>query len=538
MKSLYIAVVALLCLGAVPCSADRIDDLEKMMQDMAKQNTALQQQVQSLQTEVQQLKATPMQPAGQQESGMQPMTGAPAETGMPKWSWGADIRMRGVTMDNMWTMGLPGGLKYDDSWEWIRFRTRVWFNAELTDGLSGYIRAANEYKWGLGSKASTLLIDPDFDSLLGNKELTLDNAYIDWQSPLDIDWLDLRVGRQDLIYGEGFVVLDGQSNVGSFLIGFDAAKATITLDEDSKSSFDLIYAKIFENNKQDADDEDLYGLYARTDVFAPLHLEPYLLHRNRNAADTYTLPGGVWPPTLGEDMFIDPEQDTTMLGLRAVLPLMENRLLLVAEGGYQWGDIEKPTGLAFADTDSYGEDHVNRRAWGGYAYAKYTFTDASWKPYIKGGYVYLSGDDPDTEDYEGWDSFYAEWPKWSEGMIYHLYDPFVPLKMTGAGPTDRDLGSWTNMKIAQIELGAQPTDELSLSLSYQYLWSAEKNSLINPDSDDRGSLIGGMAGYQFNKYLSGHLKGEWFIPGDFYDPDGSDDPDDGWFARYELMLKY
>jgi len=179
---------------------------------------------------------------------------------------------------------------------------------------------------------------------------------------------------------------------------------------------------------------------------------------------------------------------------------------------------------------------VERRAWAAYGCAKYTFTDLAWKPYVKPGYVYLSGDDPTTKKYEGWDSFYAEWPKWSEGLIYQLYDPFVPLKMTGAGPTDRDLGSWTNMKIAQIEVGAKPTDKLGLSLSYQYLWAAESNGLINPHADNRGGLITGIATYQFNKYLAGHLRGEWFMPGDFYDPKGAS-PDDGWFARYELMRK-
>lgn len=546
--SFAMMMALLLCPNA---RADRVDDLEKIVQDLVKQNQTLKEQVNSLQNEVKELRSPqPAAPVGESEaSGLksqfesfkEEVKGLLGQEGKdpdaPKYSVGADFRMRGVSMDNMWNLDLPGGINYDDSWEWYRMRSRLWFQGDLTDGLSGYFRGANEYKWGLGEKADTLNIDPDFDSLLGNKEWFVDNAYMDWKSPFGADWLSLRIGRQDLIYGEGFLILDGQSNVGSMAIGFDAAKATITLDDETKSSFDLIYSKIHEHTKQFADDEDFFALYGRTDALNPVHLEPYLMYRNKNGVETYDLPGNAWPAPLGPDLFIDPELDTILLGSRATAKVFDD-LLLVAEGGYQWGNIENPTGLAFLNTDSYGRDSVERRAWALYGHGTYTFSQVPMTPYIKAGYTFMSGDDPDTSDYEGWDSFYAEWPKWSEGLIYQLYDPFVPLKITDNGPTDRDLGSWTNMKIATIETGLKPIKGLDLTFNYNFLWADQENSLINDDDDERGHLLTGLASYQFNKYLSGHLLGEYFIPGGFYDPDGPAEPDDAFFIRYQLMLKF
>ena len=519
--SLFMCLAAVLALTVVvpTAQADRVDDLEKAIE-------ALQKELSGLRTELTEIKTQPAAAA--------PAAAAPGGVDIDV---GGDWRFRGVMMDNMWDFDLGG---YDDSWEWTRMRTRAWFRANLEEGMTGYFRGANEYKWGLDRKYNTLGIDPDFDALIGNKEFFVDNAYMDWAAPFDLDWLKLRIGRQDLIYGEGFVILDGQSNVGSMAIAFDAFKATVQAGEET--TVDLLYSKVQENEKNFADDEDLWGIYAKTDLLAPVHLEPYLLYRNKNRADQYlplSMPGGAADTTLPDaGTFVDPELETLMLGTRAVTKLLDGNLTLVSEGGYQWGEIQDPRGLVFAGTDSAGEGSVDRRAWAAFGHGTYTFNDLAMKPYVKAGYYLMSGDDPDSSDYEGWDSFYAEWPKFSEGLVYQLYDPFVAVKGTPYGATDRDLGVWTNMRIAQIEAGFSPLEKLNLVGSYQYLWADEENSLINPGDDDRGQLLTAIAIFQLNKYLSGHVRGEYFFPDDYYDPAGSDDPDDAFFVRYQLMLKF
>jgi hypothetical protein len=80
-----------------------------------------------------------------------------------------------------------------------------------------------------------------------------------------------------------------------------------------------------------------------------------------------------------------------------------------------------------------------------------------------------------------------------------------------------------------------PTEKLRLSLRYLYYWAVEDE--YPGDTFDRGDGRGHnpqlMAEYQFNKFLSGYLLGDYFEPGDFYDED-----DAAYFLRAEMMLKF
>jgi hypothetical protein len=373
-----------------------------------------------------------------------------------------------------------------------------------------------------------LNIDPDFDSLIGNKELFIDNAFVQWSEPLGIEPLTLKIGRQDLIYGEGFLILDGQDNVGSMAIAFDGVKASWALGD--MTNLDLFAMKIEEGEKNWADDEDLYGVYLTDNsLFEEHKLEAYVLHRNRNTRDSSTVSYATYAGGA-----INPRLHTTAVGGRISGSFIDGYLSYAAEGAYQFGEIEDPAGAFFDYTDSFGEDEVDRRAYGGYAWGKYTFLDWDWVPYLKLGGVFTSGDDPDSEDYEGFDTFYAEWPKYSEGMIYKLYDPFYALK----GKTDPDLGAWTNMIIAQAEIGFKPVEKAGISLQYMHLWADEDTTdEVFPDEnldDDRGDMLIGKITYQFNEYLGCHLLGEYLWPDDYY----PDDADEAFFTRWELYLRF
>ena len=140
----------------------------------------------------------------------------------------------------------------------------------------------------------------------------------EWSEPLDLEPLTLKIGRQDLIYGEGFMILDGQDNVGSMAIAFDGVKASLALGE--KTTLDLLAMKIEEHTKQSADDEDLYGLYLTdTSLFEDHKLEGYVLHRNRNAVDDYFA-------SVGGSGAIIPKQHTTAVGGRISGSFLDKKL--------------------------------------------------------------------------------------------------------------------------------------------------------------------------------------------------------------------
>ncbi len=56
-----------------------------------------------------------------------------------------------------------------------------------------------------------------------DNKIFLDNAYIEARNMFNLP-VDLTLGRQNLIYGSGFVILDGQSQFASTSIYFDGVK--------------------------------------------------------------------------------------------------------------------------------------------------------------------------------------------------------------------------------------------------------------------------------------------------------------------------
>ncbi len=511
--SMVIAVAACVALLA-PASAmsqGKVDELEKKIQSMEAQLNELKTMLQSQQ-------AAPAEPAAPIAPGKSEMTligkGGTLEIG-------GDIRLRGLFFDNLWDF--DGSNDFDQR-EVFRFRPRVYFDWKPTDDMEAYVRVAKE--WFYGQDNERLGYDVE------GKDVMFDNA---WGQYSDImgTGLTLRLGRQDLIYGDGFVLLDGTPQDGSMTIAFDAAKLTWAHDWGSS---DLIYAKLHENNNQRADDEDLYGLYNKFkfDDYG-LGLEPYFLVRNKNDAVDTTGIGPATYPFAAYDP--SPKEETFLLGARATynLDVAEDvNLAFAAEGGKQFGEMDFSNsplvGVNPASGFSRfgGDDTVDRDAWGGQFHGTLTFKSVPWTPSVKAGVSYMSGDDPNTADYEGWDDFYGQWPKYSELYVYSLYDGFKFLN----GGNDVDVGVWSNMIIPELKITMKPTDRWTQTLRALYFLADEKTGPGN--GNERGLNLQWLTEYTFTKNLSGHVLFEWMDPGDYYGPDA----DDALFTRFEVMYKF
>jgi hypothetical protein len=421
---------------------------------------------------------------------------------------GGDIRWRGVTFDNVWTFNDHADY---DSWSFNRFRTRLSIDARPIEDVRAYIRLTNEYRWGTEDKAFSNAKHDWNDT----KDIAIDNAFIEMSDIMDRP-LTAKVGRQDLVFGEGFVVLDGTPYDGSETIAFDAIRLTYNL-ADPETAVNLIWAKTSEGtvpnpDYADADDEDLYGVYLVGKWAEGITFEPYFLVRNLNNARNWVT---ITPAGPAFDQ-LEPKLITYMPGMR--VSGKNGNIGYAAELAYQFGDLEDYIG---------GTEDADRDAWGGYVKGTYTFADAAWTPALTVGVTYLSGDDPETEDFEGWDSFYAEWPKWSELYVYTLWDP-----MPQFAGVDPDLGTFTNMWIPEVLFSVKPTEKMKLTARYLYYHADEEQ--MDGQEKDRGHNPQILAEYQFNKYLSGHLLGEYFAVGDYH----GEDADDAFFARAELMFRF
>ncbi|MEW6234352.1 MAG: alginate export family protein [Candidatus Omnitrophota bacterium] len=510
-------------LGFVPLqAAENTGDLEQRVKQLEQQLTELKTLLQAEKEEEEKEKAAeaakpaePEKPAG--------MT----LLGKGTLQVGGDIRFRPEYFDNVWDYNDDGAT--EDSREVIRFRPRVFLDWKPADNMEAYIRMTKEWVYGQDNE--------HFGYDVEGKDAMFDNAWGEWKDIYG-SGVNLRIGRQDLIYGEGFVVLDGTPQDGSQTISFDAAKLTVNHD---LGATDLLFAKMVELNSQLADDEDLYGIYNKLtfDQVEGLGLEPYFLSRSKRARANITgAPGTVSYPFSPYDP--SPREQTYLVGMRATYKTdiaTDVTLALAAEGGKEFGQVEF-TGSPVLDyanlaatSSGYSRNAANdvdRDAWGGYINGTLTFNAVPWKPSFKAGVTYFSGDDPSTEDYEGWDDFYAQWPKYSELYVYTLYDGF---KFATRG-NDPEVGMWSNMIIPEAMITVKPTDRLTQSLRYLYYLAEES---IGPGGgDERGHNLQWLTQYVFTDNLSGHFLGEWFAPGDFYGPDA----DDAFYARIELMYKF
>ncbi|MDP8246368.1 MAG: alginate export family protein [Candidatus Hinthialibacter antarcticus] len=500
MNVLGLAAAMICMMPLMGMGQDRIEQLEKKIQLMESQLGEMKEMLQAQ-------KVAPAAEPAVEDSAVTKLIGPGGTLGI-----GGDLRFRGMYFDNVWDFDDNNA---GDSREVFRFRPRIYFDWNPTDDLEAYVRFTKEWFYGQDEEM------PGYD--VEGKDAMIDNA---WVLSKDIfgTGIDAKIGRQDLIYGDGFVLLDGTPYDGSQTISFDAVKVTVNHDWGAS---DLLFAKLSENDFQAADDEDLYGIYNRF-KFGQTGVEPYLLYRNKNQVSI----DGFNPPDTFDP---SPAEETLLLGLRSshTFALSDSvDLALAGEIGKEWGKVDfdtmdgLPGSLQFSRLAGSGE--VDRDAWGGQANGTLTFKDIAWTPSLKLGFTYTTGDDPNTEDYEGWDDFYAQWPKYSELYVYSLYDGFKGRN----GGNDADIGVWGNMLIPEAMITVKPTKQWTQSLRYLYFMADEDTG---PGSgDERGQNIQLLTNYVFTQNISGHILFEWFDPGDYY----ADGADDAIFTRFQLMYKF
>jgi len=388
---------------------------------------------------------------------------------------GGDLRLRGEAFDNPLDLSDEKGDSLDDSYHFYRLRTRIWISAVPRQQLELFFRLANEYRFGRNENTAGVR-DPE-------SKLSLDNAWAE----VAFGRLHFKFGRMDLMYGEGLLLFDGTPADGSGSAWFDAMKFILLTD---LLDVDLFTAKVDEEGfGGPSEDEDLHGIYARKNK-----VDLYILSRNKRMS------------TLSASGIVRPARRTTAFGVRiAHLPKSGPRF--AAEGVYQTGEVD--------DTESSGLGGYCRIGWR---------PDLKLQPGIEIGGLHLSGDDPNTERYEGWDGFYSEWPKYSELYVYTMYDNTTRI-------VPNEPGTWTNLSAmwAEADLGSE---EYRLRARITAFGAPQKTG--PGEGDLRGLLLALRVDTVLGEGLRGQIVGEFFDPDDFYE----DGADIAWYARWQITASF
>jgi hypothetical protein len=419
---------------------------------------------------------------------------------------GGDIRIRQEAYGNIPTIA-PG---VDDHTDYFRVRTRAWFEVGYED-VSLYARVANEFRHYNGFTPAQKVLDPK-NGWKFPDELVLDNLYLDIKNLID-GRLDLRIGRQDLMYGAGRVILEGTPSDGSRTIFFDAVKATVHLTP--KSSLD---AFVIYNTHDGMDlnvgslDRDLTrgaapqitekggGLYLTSKEMKELPAELYYVYK-RESNDKGT---GVVPA-----------RDTHTIGAR-VMPQFGEQLSAEVEGAVQFGDTDV-------------EPDQDILAYMGYAGLTYKPDfGLEGKPFFTAACYYLSGDDNATPGEDNrWNPVWARYPQFSDLMVFAM-----------------PAGRWSNLVYPHVEAGIKCPCKHNISVKAGPMYAADEDQLAPRDHSYQGvlatarydfPLLTGVFGKRGDVF--GHVQAEVFAPADAGDGYYADD-EVGYFLRWEVSAKF
>lgn len=375
-----------------------------------------------------------------------------------------------------------------------RFRIETWDNA-IT--LSSAANAGNTYNRNRTSLMGQWFPNEQFEVALmlsnefkyyfspANKNFNFNEIFFD---QLYVKYTDtfgsVTLGRQNIMLGEGFIVMDGGPLDGSRSGYFNAARLDLAIDKTKIVTGFVSYVPQSDNILPiiNAQDQQLIeqpelgmGLYF-TGQFGQINIQPYYIYKYIDDTDLSPIKSNIHT-----------------IGARAAMPI-EDQFALTAEGAYQFGD--------------YGD--LNRSSFGGYVYVDYTTKlDKAYLPdVITLGGIYLSGDDPATKDIEGWDPVFSRWPKWSESYIYTLINEY-----------GGKVAYWSNFASIYGKLKFTLMSDLSLNIDYHHLFAPQKTMAVSypgGKGDTRGDLIIAKLMYKMNSNLSVYLLWENFTPGNFY----------------------
>ncbi|MCX5647087.1 MAG: alginate export family protein [Phycisphaerae bacterium] len=448
---------------------------------------------------------------------------------------GLDQRLRLEAGQSMQTLNKT--MLTDHHYLYERYRTRWWTKWDLDENVSFNTRLVWEFRtWEQPENKNQWLnpIYPGYSTHPSVTHFNPDEALFDWFNVniRNLAGLPLTatIGRQDLAFGVGWLILDATPLDGSRTVGaFDAARFTYDWAEiDTK--VDAVYVNNYPEsdrwlkpiNDQDRglmeQEEQAAILYLTNTTWKPVQLEGYFIYKqDRPLADGKMLTN--LPPWWAE------KGEVYTFG-GAVSGMAAEHWKYRAEGAVQTGrkagDLPDTPHTATGTADQPTKDLL---AFGTLDTLEYQFKDAHDNA-THVTYEYDSGDDPGTADRdERFDLLWGHWPRWSELFIF-----------TYANETR--YGDMVNLHRANIGHRINLTKQWQLTGDVHFLWAdhnsgaaAPTNLNLSPDKKFRGTLLAPTLKYKMNSQLSAYALFEYFVPGGYY---VAPSDDDAWFFRFNF----
>ncbi|MHC5083492.1 MAG: alginate export family protein, partial [Planctomycetota bacterium] len=432
---------------------------------------------------------------------------------------GLDLRLREVYARNIFglndSFGDDGGGNWNN-YHWQRYRTRWSTKWSLAENVTFNTRLVWEF-WGHCAPDDSF--SPFFEEDYEFDEALFDHFNLQFREAFDMP-MTITLGRQDIILGTGWLVLDGTPADGSRTIHFDAARVTYDFSDTSK--MDLIYIQQYDDESKwlkpfnhgsvderrhftNGSDERGFISYFSNQLTDQHSNELYYIYKNEEGSD--------WADWNGKTQI---DSDIHTIGTRFFGDLDEN-WSYTAEIAKQWGD----------------RDGASMRGLGSNNKLTYKFNDdRSNKVYVM--YEYLSGDDPDTSADEKFETLWGDWPQYDRGGDSQSYI----WTFEGA------LGEVANLHRFGVGHVFKPSKDWTMLSQYNLMWADQntyENGTAGPggtealsfsgDGSFRGHMLTGLLTYQCCKNFRTQFLVDYFIPGGYYDDPSTDN---ALFARVNM----
>jgi hypothetical protein len=424
---------------------------------------------------------------------------------------GLDFRFREVYTRNMFTLNDEFGDPTSNSnyQHWQRWRTRwstIW---TLAPDVTFNTRLTWEF-WSIGrpdempvpSLRAMATRDTDF------RELIFDNFNIKFKNAFDAP-MTLIIGRQDIMLGTGWLVMDGTPADGSRTFFFDAVRATIDLRDTTQ--LDLIGIAQSDDergwmtpiNHRDyihltqKTDETGFIAYVTDKSIENTQLEGYYMYKKEEPSDWANYSESWWLTSPGKNAEIH------TFGGRVAQKLDSNWSYSV--------EVAKQFGT---------RDNESMKGLGSNNKLVYAFND-ELKNELRLTHEYLSGDNKSTKGSEKFDTLWGDWPQPQRGGDLQLYI----WAFEGA------VGEEANLHRVGFGHTFKPNKEWTMSTDYNLLWAdqngptqsiSSSNLKISDNGYFRGQMISGILTYSCCKNFKTHFMLDYFIPGNYYDQSNRD----------------
>lgn len=262
--------------------------------------------------------------------------------------------------------------------------TRLKISADFTNHVNAVLELDDFEVWGNDFRSDYRTgVDASTNS---RNDVEVLQSYVETNETFGLP-LRLRIGRQQIKLGSGWLVGENQSTVN---IAFDGVRATYTGDG---YAIDGWATKLAERGAAEEDgDVNFYGLSATCTALEGHEFIAYWLYVRdaRSVSDTNFAAPIEWL----EDAFNLDDYDATnlhTLGLRAEGALAS--FDYAAELAYQFGEADSAGALFAPSNQLYGDDDAKYDNWGTEAEFGYMFESILWSPRVYVGGVYFSGED-------------------------------------------------------------------------------------------------------------------------------------------------